>query len=1294
MPRGKKGTRKPSPKSGAAMKYDATASALDDAYGMLAELRRELSDTREDKDERGDLLQMFASCKDSQRAWLLLEDYFNKLKLSRKDFPGDEWWDDVAAVKGKKRLEALSVVFLRTGRQMPAELSEYANLKRFNELEKSEKERAVYKELENWMFPPAPNHLDAPRASIRAIATPEPSETGSKLHLLKIKFVIRRPRTGERTKTLANLLDLTVRAAHEKELFPASDWEFIEWVTEQYAEETGEGDLFLSGEKLLQWLAHWGEESRLQPDINQTQYSFPGQLAELISSRHTGRSKTNSPHQLLLPNDAKVPVHEAVFFTGRPSLVLWNNTFYFLRNITPPKILEQWITDPTIDFSKLQSPNKTENIKNELSSVLSIAIPEPEEVDSRLHLLKVKFSIHHPSKGERKTTLANLKKLTSHNGQKSELFTKKDWEFIEWVTENFAAEVGRGDLYLSGEQLLQWLAHWGEESRLQPSIDQPEYRFLGQLTELSPSLRNGTAELAFTHQLRLPNGKEVPIHEAVFFSSQPTLVLWDNTIYFLRNSPPQQLLNKWVANPRAPINKLSTRFITLLRRTHEGAGIDWGNLCDSLEAKPRFVFELHGDRLELRLQAKANDSSQWEWTGHEWKMITTGRRKPKRPQVLEDERLDPAINWLRQLDWFTPEPGLWIGDANENFLHVLASVWDDRPEDAEFLGNDAFQRLFLKPKRLKPKLIVKGSGIDWLSVSAEWEEEGLKLTKKDLESLAKATGRFVKLPNKGWVELDVNATQKAQETMADLGLDGLEPGTQKIAMEQAAHLEEESLSVFGDSKQAQKLRDRIESFEGIPSTSIPDNIQAELRPYQNEGFDFLCHLKSMRLGGILADDMGLGKTLQTLTYLSWLKKQKKRGKSNPSLVICPASVMHNWRREAEKFTPDMSVLVLESGSARHRMRKKIPDHDIVVTNYSLLRRDLEDLQTYSFNAIVLDEAQFIKNPGAQVTQSVKQLKCKIRLALTGTPLENRLLDLWSIVDFVQPGYLGDEKHFHEAYDPGGGDGDEALANRRIARKRLSSRLRPILLRRVKKQVAKDLPDRIEQRHDCELSKDQRKLYLAELKRSREKVMETIQAKGVAKSRMQVLAALTRLRQICCHPSLVGSDYLSGKTEALFDLLEPLVAQGEKVLVFSQFVQMLKILEKDCGTREIPTHMLTGETKDRQGVVNAFQESEGAGVFLLSLRAAGTGLNLTTASYVVLYDPWWNPAVEAQAIDRTHRIGQTKTVNAYKLIAPGTVEEKIWNLQQDKRQTISDVLGEEGFAKSLDKTDLEFLFNED
>jgi SNF2 family DNA or RNA helicase len=402
----------------------------------------------------------------------------------------------------------------------------------------------------------------------------------------------------------------------------------------------------------------------------------------------------------------------------------------------------------------------------------------------------------------------------------------------------------------------------------------------------------------------------------------------------------------------------------------------------------------------------------------------------------------------------------------------------------------------------------------------------------------------------------------------------------------------------------------------------------------------------------------------------------------------------------------LKVLVLESGAARHNLRKRIPQNDIIVTNYALLRRDLEELQKFSFRAVILDEAQFIKNPGAQVSRSVKQVKSEHRLALTGTPLENRLLDLWSIVDFIQPGYLGNQDQFVETYEPRAPVADETApveqsacgekteSVQRIARKRLSAKLRPLLLRRLKKHVAKDLPDRIEERLDCPLGDEQRKLYLAELRRSRDQVMKAVEQQGINKSKMHVLAALTRLRQICCHPSLVGSDTASGKTDTLFELLDPLVADGQKVLVFSQFVQMLELLEKECQARQITTHMLTGQTKDRQRVVGEFQADNSPGVFLLSLRAAGTGLNLTNASYVVLYDPWWNPAVEAQAIDRSHRIGQTQTVNAYRLIAPGTVEEKIWELQQSKAQTIADVLGEEGFARSLTATDLDYLFAED
>ncbi len=748
----------------------------------------------------------------------------------------------------------------------------------------------------------------------------------------------------------------------------------------------------------------------------------------------------------------------------------------------------------------------------------------------------------------------------------------------------------------------------------------------------------------------------------------------------------------WSSRPSMPVRKLSHRLLMHLRRTQAHYGVDWDQLCIAHAAVPQFIFEMLEDTVRLRLMAKSKrDDSLWLWTGHEWQSTEPGRRASEKPEILDDPRLEPAILWLRTLDWFTPEPGLWVGDATENFLGTLARAWPGRPTEADFLGNPAFHRLFLAPRQLRPRLMVKGSGIDWLSVSAEWEHEGLKLTAADLQRLATATSRFVRLPDSGWVELDADAVQSAHEAMADLGIDGLVPVAQRIGLEQAAHLDETGLKRFVDSPQAKALRENLSTFRGIAATDLPPNVQAELRPYQKDGFDFLCHLTEIKLGGILADDMGLGKTLQTLSWLAWLR-QRNGKQTKPSLVICPASVLHNWRREANRFTPDLKVLVLESGAARHNLRKQIPQHDLIVTNYALLRRDLGELQKFSFASVILDEAQFIKNPGAQVTQSVKQLRSEHRLALTGTPLENRLLDLWSIVDFIQPGYLGTQEHFLEIYEPRGTDNPDSA--QRIARRRLSARLRPLMLRRLKKHVARDLPDRIEQRRDCQLDDQQRKLYLAELRRSRDQIMQTVAEKGLNKSKLHVLAALTRLRQICCHPKLVGNDSISGKTETLSELLDALLADGQKVLVFSQFVQMLELLEAECRTRQIPTHILTGQTKDRQEVVNAFQNDPSPGVFLLSLRAAGTGLNLTTASYVVLYDPWWNPAVEAQAIDRSHRIGQTQTVNAYRLISPGTVEEKIWELQQSKAQTIADVLGEEGFARSLSKADLEYLFSED
>ena len=1057
-------------------------------------MRRELADSKAAVGERGDLLRIFSGCGDSQRAWLLLEDYFEKLSLSRKDFPSLDWWPRLLSAQGQARLEELAFLFLRAKRSLPTELTAYANLTRFAQVEQATQEQQLIKDLENWLAPSAPPHLDSARAALRVVCQAQAEQDQPGRLKLGIQFYLTRPRTGEKIKTLAELLDLMTRAAHEQELFAPADWEFIQWLAENKGARAAKGQ-------------------------------------------------------------------------------------------------------------------------------------EAEET-----------------------------------------------------------------LILSELELLHWLARWGQTGRLELSgSTQSAIEFRGEIAELMPHLENGERELAFTHRLVLPGGKSHDLAEAQFFQSRPPLALMGNTFYLLRNAPPPQLLEQLTTKPAVPVRKLSHRLLTHLRKTQSHHGLDWEQLCVVHPAAPQFIFEILDETVRLRLLAHSQrDDSVWLWNGHEWQCNEPRKRPGDKPELLDDPRLEPATLWLRRLDWFTPEPGLWVGDATEAFLSLLASAWAERPGQAEYLGNPGFHRLFLAPRQLRPRLIVKGSGIDWLSVSAEWEQEGLKLTAADLQRLQSATGRFIKLPDSGWVELDTAAVQSAQEAMADMGVEGLAPDAQKVGLEQIAHLDEAGLQRFADSPRAKELRERLKDFRGVPSATLSAGVKAELRPYQKEGFDFLCHLAHIKLGGVLADDMGLGKTLQTLAWLAWLK-ERHRKHHKPSLVICPASVLHNWQREASRFAPDQKVLVLESGAARHNLRKQIPQHDLIVTNYALLRRDLEELQKFAFRALILDEAQFIKNPGAQVTQSVKQLKSEHRLALTGTPLENRLLDLWSIVDFIQPGYLGNQEQFTEIYEP---RGENAESAQRIARRRLSAKLRPLLLRRMKKNVAKDLPERIEQRRDCELGDEQRKLYLAELRRSREQVMQTVAEKGINKSKIHVLAALTRLRQICCHPKLVGNDSVSGKTETLFELLDSLLAEGQKVLLFSQFVQMLQLLEAECRQRGIPTHILTGQTKDRQQVVNTFQNDPNASVFLLSLRAAGTGLNLTTASYVILYDPWWNPAVEAQAIDRSHRIGQTQTVNAYRLISPGTVEEKIWELQQSKAQTIADVLGEEGFARSLSKTDLEYLFAED
>lgn len=482
---------------------------------------------------------------------------------------------------------------------------------------------------------------------------------------------------------------------------------------------------------------------------------------------------------------------------------------------------------------------------------------------------------------------------------------------------------------------------------------------------------------------------------------------------------------------------------------------------------------------------------------------------------------------------------------------------------------------------------------------------------------------------------------------------------------------------------AQRLRDVV----GIPEVSPPAGLAAVLRPYQQQGLNWLQFLREFQLAGILADDMGLGKTVQALAHLL---VEKEAGRANrPSLVIAPTSLMFNWRHEAGHFTPRLKVLVLHGAQRKERF-PAIDDHDLVITTYPLLARDKDALMAQRYHLLILDEAQVIKNPGTQASRVVRELDARHRLCLTGTPLENHLGELWSLFDFLLPGLLGSSKQFRRFYRTP----IEKYANEATA-ERLSRRIRPFLLRRTKQHVAKELPAKTEIIHTVALENDQRELYETVRLAMHRRVREEIERQGLARSHIVVLDALLKLRQVCCDPRLVKMDKTrkvkkSAKLETLMELLPEMIEEGRRILVFSQFTTMLGLIEDELNKTGIGYVKLTGQIRERQTPVQRFQDGE-APLFLISLKAGGVGLNLTAADVVIHYDPWWNPAVERQATDRAHRIGQQRAVFVYKLICEGTLEEKIHAMQQ-RKQALADGLYQDGnHEPRWSEQDLEMLF---
>lgn len=584
-----------------------------------------------------------------------------------------------------------------------------------------------------------------------------------------------------------------------------------------------------------------------------------------------------------------------------------------------------------------------------------------------------------------------------------------------------------------------------------------------------------------------------------------------------------------------------------------------------------------------------------------------------------------------------------------------------------------------------PALRVE-SDVDWFELSGEVDYNGDKIELAKILAAIRNGDRTVQLDD-GSKGLVPESWVETYGSLADLAQGDGEDGLRFLPSQ--ALLVDGLLAAMPPAnvdKAFAELREKLRSFESIKPKKEPRGFKGTLRSYQRAGLGWLCFLREFGLGGVLADDMGLGKTVQALALLKTFRtKAKSSGK--PYLVVAPRSLVYNWLDEAERFTPGFKV-VEYSGPNRESLQKKLASQDLVLTTYGTLRRDIGYLATVEFDTIILDEAQAIKNPESQTAKASRLLHGDHRLALTGTPIENHLGELASIFEFLNPGLLGRLPAL------------EVLASGRMPSKEelklVSQGMRPFILRRTKSEVLPDLPEKTEQVLQSSLNDAQREIYDQVAATYRESLLSKVEEKGVGGSAMQVLEALLRLRQIACHPGLVNDDWTdrgSAKLDMLFEQIQSVRDEGHKLIIFSQFTSLLAFVRERLDADGRNYAYLDGQTRDRGEVVERFQTDDECNMILISLKAGGVGLNLTAASYVFLLDPWWNPAVEAQAIDRAHRIGQEQKVFAYRLIARDTVEEKMLELQKSKRKIADAILDGEGQSlRDLTADDLRMLLS--
>jgi SNF2 family DNA or RNA helicase len=744
----------------------------------------------------------------------------------------------------------------------------------------------------------------------------------------------------------------------------------------------------------------------------------------------------------------------------------------------------------------------------------------------------------------------------------------------------------------------------------------------------------------------------------------------------------QDVLERQIEIPAAHAAAFLQRELPSLRRYFELADEALPDF-ELAEIKPKqtqcaFILELEGSLNYLAAKLKV------EYSGN----TITLARHPARTNVARDFAAEEAaVERLHNAGFTEPDAeGQMVLKGEQRTLAFFARELPRWEKTATVVIGSRFAHVTREIERIKPRLEIRSSGQNWFELQVELATPGgERFSAQEIQRLLQSGQTHIR-NNKGKISVfDPEMLDELQQTLRDCEPRQRQPGVYQVDQAHASFLESMAaeqgaeLSAPAPWRASVAAQRTLETLQPVALGSL----ETTLRPYQKHGVNWMYHLARNGFAGILADEMGLGKTVQALALL--------RALGGKALIVCPSSLVYNWQREAERFTPDRKVLVIEGPARQTAFGKPLAEADLVITSYALLRRDADHYRPTEFTTAILDEAQHIKNPETQNAQAAFGIRSRHRFVLTGTPVENSVRDLWSLMNFLMPGYLGNRNDFRDRYEKPINDDPSGPEHRR-----LTKRLRPFVLRRRKKEVITELPDKIEQVAYCELNESQRTIYAELVKSTKREMSDLAGAKDQNKARMLMLTAILRLRQACCDLRLLkledekAAKEPSGKLEMLGELLGEALDDGHRVLIFSQFVGMLHILRDWLTEQGIAYCYLDGSTKNRGAEVDRFQEGP-TPIFLISLKAGGVGLNLTAADTVVHFDPWWNPAVEAQATDRAHRIGQKKVVTAYKLITRGTIEEKILSLQAKKRQIIdATVESEEPMMQGLSAADLQEL----